>query len=161
MRLAPGGGEGGRNLDAGRQRQSRRSCRGEAGEGAERSADRAIRMMMAAMRIGFVRGGVVTPGQQRQHAPLETVPAELGGMMARTGLERLGEIKGEMDRDQGIEPQRDHAEPCRDGSEPQSPWPHLIAPRAPQPQARPDSTLDAGHRLVHQSRLLRLGPLIP
>ena len=43
----------------------------------------------------------------------------------RSGFERVGEVEGEMNRDERIEAQRDHAEPRTDSPKPQPIWPHL------------------------------------
>lgn len=43
----------------------------------------------------------------------------------RSGFERVGEVESEMNRDERIEAQRDHAEPCSDSPKPQPTWPHL------------------------------------
>jgi len=116
------------NFDADCNRQRDGADRGEAGEGAERAAHRAISVMVLAVTVVLAtrwRVFLVMPGYQRQQLPAKIMLDSTGIFAVRCVFEGVGEVEGEMNRDERIEAQRDHAEPSRDTPKPQPIWPHL------------------------------------
>ena len=95
--------------------QRRRRGRGKAGQGAERAAHRA-RVMFAVLVRRAVR--FTMSAEQRQQTLLGAADLEVGAALPRR-LDRLGEVEGEVDRNQRVEREREQAESR--GPDPASP----------------------------------------
>lgn len=124
-----------RQIGADRGRKRRDRYGGEAPKRANRTADRAIVVVMSmpGIRRGLIFTVFVVADQERQQAVGKIVIS--GGIGAGpVGRQRVGEIEGEMDRDKRVEAERDRAQPGGDGADPQAMWQHCrLFPPGPQP----------------------------